>query len=91
MELKEYKKLEFIPANRLQNPPRGMVEHIKDSWWVNCPERGLAFYRRGKRDPLCPQCNKDERIAKAVAAKVWSGLEVSFVPSVFLPIDVRHY
>ncbi len=79
---------EFVPFEEATTPPAGLIDHMKDRWWMVHPERGLAFYKSGKN--LSAQCNGDERITRKFAdAHDWA--EVRFIPSVFRRIDPNDY
>ncbi len=74
---------------------RGLVNHIKDSWWSFHPEKGLLFYPRSGAYPSIsnsfPQCNQNESIARRLSYVSWPGIEIRFVESVLQPIDPRDY
>jgi hypothetical protein len=67
--------------------PAGLVFHYKDCYWVYQRERGLALWRARPRDPLSPQCNKDERVTRLFIEKIYPWAEVWFCPSVFVKSD----
>jgi hypothetical protein len=86
----------FLPVQEAVSPAkRGHFEHFVDAWWIVHPEKGLAFYRRGRRSGLgAPQCNTDERITRMVMARCsppWPGAEVRKLASAWVPIDVSDY
>ena len=81
----------FIPLRDLITPPTGIIKHIKDSYWVCCPEEGLLFVRLNQSKELIEQCNANESIAVRVRDMMYPTLDVKFVPSVFLRVNLRNY
>ena len=79
------KRLSFLPLEKATNPPEGIIEHIKDRWWIVHPIKGLVFFRK-----FAPQCNSNEELTKSLAVMYpWS--KVQFIPSVFRRINPRDY
>jgi hypothetical protein len=77
----------FIPVEKAIVPPPGLIEHIKDHWWLVHPEKGVAFY---DKRAMAPQCNSNRFIVERVlASSPWA--EVRFIPSVFRRIDPQDY
>lgn len=88
----------FIPIEQATEPPDGIIEHIKDSWWVVHQDKGVAFYcprnkRTGKRSKfMASQCNSDEAIARHLAMRgPLKNVEVKFLPSVFKRVYIEDY
>jgi hypothetical protein len=72
-------RFKFAPLENAAIPPAGMIEHIKDHWWIVHPEMGLALFE-GKYK----QCNRDEAMTRRLARNYpWA--EVRQVPSAFFP------
>lgn len=82
------KRLKFVPLDQAADPPSGLIEHLKDRWWVTHPERGLVFWVTGQLKS--PQCNSSESIARHLA-QMYPWAEVRFVPSVFRRINPSDY
>ena len=81
-------KFDFVTLDEATVPPPGLIEHMKDRWWIAHPERGLAFFK--SLGWLSPQCNTDERIVRKLAQNYpWA--EVVFIPSVFRTINPNDY
>ena len=77
----------FVPVEKATVPPPGLIEHLKDRWWLVHPERGLAFF---DERAMSPQCNSNETIARHLARNhPWA--EVQFFPSVFRRINPKDY
>lgn len=77
----------FVPLEKATVPPSGLIEHIKDRWWMAHPEKGLVFF---DKKAMAPQCNSSEKIARHFAsAYPWA--TVVFVPSVFRTINPNDY
>lgn len=75
----------FVSIEKATVPPSGLIEHVKNHWWVVHPEKGLALF-----DGKFKQCNTIEAIARRLAAThPWA--EVHFIPSAFFPIDPHDY
>ena len=83
-------KLVFVPLVIATRPPPGIVEHLKDRWWVVHPEKGVVYFRTGK-DNLSPQCNGNEEIARRFLSAFPEWAEVVLIPSVFRKINPRDY
>lgn len=66
----------------------GLFEHVTDSWWVTHPDHGLAFFSR-INGPLHPQCNRDERLTRHLAATIRYGWEpeVIYLESAWVPVN----
>jgi hypothetical protein len=87
----------FIPLDELSAPSGGVYfQHYVRCWWTVHPERGAAFVNRRKANGRRayggvgrPQCNSDERIARAVAENgiAWD-YEVRFIESAWVPVDI---
>lgn len=81
-------KFEFVPVEEAIIPPPGLIDHMKDRWWIVHPDKGLAFFK--SRGSLSPQCNGDERITRRLSeAYPWA--EVRFIPSAFRRINPNDY
>lgn len=80
-------RLFFVPVAEALIPPAGIIEHLKDHWWIVHPERGLAFWDKLHKSP---QCNSSESITRRLAsAYPWA--EVRFFPSVFRRVKISDY
>lgn len=75
------KRLTFIPRDKASTPPPGLIRHIKDSWWIVHPEKGVVFFKQHS-----PQCNRNKEITRRIAA-MYPWAEVRFIPSVFHKIN----
>lgn len=77
----------FVSKEKATVPPAGLIEHIKDSWWLVHPEKGLTFFDKKIGSP---QCNKNESLTRSWAAQhPWAVVE--FIPSVFRSINPQDY
>lgn len=77
-----------IPIVAVEEPFNGLNEVYLDRWWTVDPETdSLIFYRMHKGSTLAAQCNQNERLARMIQDRVWSGrgFELRLVPRVFLP------
>jgi hypothetical protein len=85
----------FLPVAEAVSPAKtGFFQHWVDAWWIIHPDKGLAFYRRGRRGLGAPQCNTSEQIARMVlgsAPPPWEGAEVRKIASAWVPIDIDDY
>jgi hypothetical protein len=67
----------------------GLCQHIKDSWWVVHPERGLVFFPYSRRNPRIQesmaQCSTNEIIARRYCPPF---AEIRFFASVLQPVHV---
>lgn len=61
-------RLVFISIDEVTTPKDGQVA-LKDRWWIHRPEKGLLFFKVGKR--LVPQCNRSETVALAVRKRLY--------------------
>lgn len=88
----------FIPIPEATAPPKGFIEHLENRWWSTHPAKGLAFYNPKKRNGRrsmggygSPQCNPNEAMTRRRAqGKPWD-VEVVFLPSVFVKVDIYDY
>lgn len=79
-------KFTFITLDKATVPPAGLIEHIKDHWWLVHPEKGVAFYGNG----MAVQGNTNESLTRRFAeSNPWA--EVRFIPSVFRAINPQDY
>jgi hypothetical protein len=78
-------RLSFVAFDKATTPPKGLIRHIKDHWWVVHPTKGVTFWRKHS-----PQCNSNEEIAKRLAM-MYPWAEVRFMPSVFHTINPNDY
>lgn len=84
--------LVFVPFEEASTPPSGIIEHLKDMWWIVHPQKGIAYWRHGgpSSKHLSPWCNKSEEITRRIFASFpWA--DVKFIPSVFRRINPRDY
>lgn len=80
-------RLVFIPLEEATTPPGGLIEHLKDRWWIVHPEKGVAFHDKKAMSPLC---NGNEGITRLLAESYpWA--VVQFIPSVFRRIRALDY
>jgi hypothetical protein len=77
-------RLSFVSLKEATVPPAGLIEHIKDRWWVVHPEKGVCYF---KTSPLCNASKKivSERLCN------YSWAEARFIPSVFRTINPNDY
>lgn len=80
-------RLIFVPLDKATVPPSGLIEHIKDHWWVVHPDKGLAFW---DKKLMSPQCNSNEAVTRHLA-RVYPWAEIKFIPSVFRRINPHDY
>ena len=80
------KDFTYIPIEEAQKPPKGLINHIKDHYWVVHPEKGVMFYTKNKA--FSPQANSNPNI---VNRYVYEGHVVMFIPSVFHRINPRDW
>lgn len=81
-------RLKFVPIEQASIPPNGLIEHLKDRWWVAHHTKGLVFWTIKGMD--CPQCNSNESITRRLSnGYPWA--RVVFVPSVFRRINPSDY
>ena len=80
-------RLVFVPEAVLAEAPKGDVQHFKDEWWVEHPERGLALFRQDDCENVYPQCNLNRAITNRLAADLYPNMQVRQVPSAFLRVD----
>lgn len=86
-------KMLYMPLDQIHSAG-GIVQHIKNSWWVVDHEKGLLFYARDKRKSLArasPQCNSNKECAEAIAQRIWPGMEIRFFESVLVPVNLQDY
>lgn len=79
--------LVFVPLDKATVAPGGLINHIKDHWWIVHPEKGLVFWDQKARSP---QCNTNESLTRRFA-KSYPWAEVRFIPSVFHRIKISDY
>jgi len=85
-------RLKFVPLDVLETPPVGLIEHIKDSYWVTHPDKGAVFWRSTMRgDNYSCQCNRVESMVKSLRDRMYPWAGVVFVPSAFRRIDPQDY
>jgi hypothetical protein len=86
----------FLPLAEAVNPPKqGLFTHWVNAWWLVHPDKGLLFYRFGRRRGWgSPQCNTDERVTRMLFEKApppFEGIEVQHLPSAWVPADPDDY
>lgn len=84
-------RLVFVSLDKATVPPPGLIEHLKDRWWVTT-DRGVLFWKPDKkRDYMAPQCNSDETCARMTQQRMYPWASLTFLPSVFRRINPRDY
>ena len=83
--------LVFVPFDEAAIAPGGIIEHLKNRWWLCCPDRGVAFYQPLGKGPRYPQCNTDEKTTRKLFERRYPNLEVRLIPSVFQRVNVSDY
>jgi hypothetical protein len=78
-------RLTFTLLEKAIVPPTGLIEHIKDKWWIVHPVKGVVYFRKHS-----PQCNSDQEISRRFLA-MYPWAELRHIPSVFRTIDPRDY
>lgn len=81
-------KLIFIPKEKAIEPPVGIINHIKNHWWIVHPIKGLVFWDKKQRSP---QCNSNEILTKHFKKEMYPWANVEFISSVFIQVDVKDY
>ncbi len=76
-------KYAYLPLEVATAPPKDLICHFKDNWWAVDPERGLLFYKFGKKDRF-PQCNTNQMITDRLKPD-WA--ESRLIPSVFVRVN----
>jgi hypothetical protein len=80
----------FVPIEKATTPPAGLIEHLKDRWWLYIEGKGVAYYR-DKRGNRFPQCSGDKRITESLRTRLFPEAEVRFFPSIFHQINPHDY
>jgi hypothetical protein len=86
-------RLLFMPIETATRPPSGIIEHLKDRWWLSHPAKGIIWYCNEKRksfETSSPLCNAN-RDAVMYSSKPYPWATVLFLPSVFRRINPRDY
>jgi hypothetical protein len=78
-------RLSFTPLEVAVIPPTGLIEHIKDKWWIVHPTKGVCYFRKHS-----PQCNSNEEVGRRFMV-MYPWAELKFIPSVFRTIEPRDY
>lgn len=85
-------RLHFVPIEDAIFPPPGLIEHLKDRWWIIHPSRGLVFWKPHPREDFhAPQCNSNKAVTEHLGEKMYPWAEVRFLPSVFRKIRPQDY
>ena len=85
-------RLKFVPIDQLTTPPPGLIEHLKDRFWIVHPDKGAVFWNADKKGrDLSPQCNSNKDCAEAVFIKMYPWAEIKFIPSAFRRINPQDY
>lgn len=83
------KRLKFVPLDEATTPPGGLIQHLKNRWWVVHPSKGVTYWVSGG---LCsPQCNSNQTVTEHFRESMYPWCEVRFISSVFRRIDPRDY
>jgi hypothetical protein len=80
-------RLVFVPLEETTALDERKERVIVNHWWVHRPGKGLMFYMSpGTKNPgdFTPQCNRDERITRKIAKKLYPNDEVIFVEAVYV-------
>ncbi len=84
----------FMPFDKISEAG-GIVNHIKNRWWIVHPEKGLCFHPysdKSQRPQNCsPQCNSSRAIIESLRDRLRPEFEVRFFESVLQPIDIQDY
>lgn len=91
MLLPDDPRLVYRKEEEHSSPPEGIIEHIKDHFWLVHPERGLVFWKFSPTSShQKPLCNKTREIAETnLRFCPWA--ELRQVPSFFWKINPRDY
>lgn len=95
--LEDDPRLLFVPFAEAATPPGGLIEHLKDRYWIAHPDKGILYWvqrshRTGRIISSWPQCNSNKGVAlheKFSSRFPWA--TVVFMPSVFRKIDPKDY
>lgn len=83
------KRLKFVSLEEGSTPPSGLIEHIKNCWWVTHPKKGLVFWVVNKFES--PQCNRNKEIAERIMCGMYPWAEIKFISSAYRRIDPNDY
>jgi len=83
----DHPRLVFLPFDKAVDPPSGLIEHLKDHWWVVHPIKGLVFWDKRNQSPIC---NSNKTLTERFT-KFYPWAEVRFFPSVFRRINPNDY
>lgn len=81
-------RLFFTSTEKAITPPAGLIEHLKDRWWVVHPTKGLVFW---DKHHMAPQCNSNEAVARRIWEQMYPWAEIKFIPSVYRSINPQDY
>jgi hypothetical protein len=83
-------RIEFVHLDVAAIPPEGIIEHIKDHFWLSHPNKGIIYLRHNRRfrSPLCSHSYED-------LSKMWHEFlpwtEILFIRSVFQRVRIASY
>lgn len=63
-------RFKFVPVEKATIPPSGLIEHVKDHWWIVHPEKGLAMNGMTKKALAVAR----PRLAASSQIKILTGL-----------------
>lgn len=78
------KNLVFMQVEKAIVPPSGLIEHIKNHWWLVHSVKGLVFWQHS------PQANSNKELTFRWQ-KNYPWAEVRFFTSVFRRINPHDY
>lgn len=80
-----------VPIAEATTPPSGLIEHLKDKWWVTIGDC-VVYWKSGQC--YSPLCNSSEDVTRRLLMRMDFGLSevtVQFLPSVFRTINPHDY
>lgn len=77
----------LVPRHVAIQPLAGIIECLKNQWWVCHPNGMLVFYRDA--DDFIPQCNGNEAMARKIASVMYPWAEVHQIPLVFRKVNLN--
>ena len=85
-------RLKFVPLDQLTTPPPGLIEHLKDRFWIVHPDKGAVFGNPDKKGrDMSPQCNSNKDCVEAVFINMYPWAEIKFIQSAFRRINPQDY
>lgn len=83
------KQLVFVPLEEASTPPGGIIECLKDNFWLYKEGKGILYWK--DKYNSYPQCNINRAVVENIKNRMYPWAEIIYVPVVFMKINIKDY